>query len=250
MPPRAEPLPSRSGAAGPRFGLGISLVLFGIPALMLYGATYHLIPVLAARGMGPLPAWFVAGGVCVFLPLLIAALMGARFALPRGSWRARLAALRLRRLSRRDWLIAGAALLFTFAATGAMQQIAVALWPGFAPHPPFLSIQPLTPEQYWIFLAWLPFFFANIVGEELWWRGYIQTRQEPVFGAYTWLVQAVLHGAFHFSFGAGLLFILWPALLGMPWAVQRTGNTTTAIVVHAGFNGTGFLAVTLGLLPG
>ncbi len=246
MATRAEALDSRSAA--PRFGLGISLVLFGIPALMLYGATYGLIPVLAARGMGPLPAWFLAGGVCVFLPLLIAALIGARRAQP--GWRAMAAALRLRRMSRRDWLVAGGALLFAFAATGAMQQIALALWPGFAPHPPFLSIQPLTPGQYWIFLAWLPFFFVNIVGEELWWRGYIQTRQEPVFGRWTWLVQAALHGAFHASFGAGLFFILWPALLAMPWAVQRTRNTTAAIVVHGAYNGTGFLAVTLGLLPG
>jgi len=41
----------------------------------------------------------------------------------------------------------------------------------------------------------------NIAGEELWWRGFIQPRQEPVFCQGTWFVQGLLHGLFHFSFG-------------------------------------------------
>jgi membrane protease YdiL (CAAX protease family) len=56
---------------------------------------------------------------------------------------------------------------------------------------------------------WLPFFFFfNIVGEELWWRGFILPRQEPVFGRRTWVLQGVLHGFFHFSFGPGVLFLI------------------------------------------
>jgi membrane protease YdiL (CAAX protease family) len=95
----------------------------------------------------------------------------------------------------------------------------------------------------------VPFFAANIVGEELWWRGFIQPRREPVFGPTTWIVQGLLHWAFHFSFGLGVMFVLLPAVFTIPWSVQRTGNTSVGIVVHAGINGPGFLAVTLGLVP-
>jgi membrane protease YdiL (CAAX protease family) len=83
----------------------------------------------------------------------------------------------------------------------------------------------------------------------VWWRGFIQPRQEPVFGRGTWLVQGVLHGLFHVCFGLGVIFVLWPVVFGIPWAVQRSRNTAVGMVVHAGVNGPGFLAVTLGLLP-
>ena len=65
----------------------------------------------------------------------------------------------------------------------------------------------------------------------------------------TWIVQGVLHGALHVSFGFGLLFVLWPVVFSIPWAVQRSRNTSVGMVIHAGVNGPGFLAVTLGLLP-
>jgi len=107
----------------------------------------------------------------------------------------------------------------------------------------------LAPSQYYMLALWLPFFAANIIGEELWWRGFIQPRQEPVFGNATWAVQGLLLGAFHFSFGPGLMFVLVPGLFAIPWAVQRSRNTSVGIVIHAGVNGPGFLAVSLGLLP-
>jgi membrane protease YdiL (CAAX protease family) len=66
-----------------------------------------------------------------------------------------------------------------------------------------MHVEPLGPAQRYILALWLPFFFLNIVGEELWWRGFIQPRQEPVFGHRTWIVQGLLHGAFHVSFGLG-----------------------------------------------
>jgi hypothetical protein len=45
------------------------------------------------------------------------------------------------------------------------------------------------------------------------------------------------------------MLVLWPAVFSLPWAVQRSRNTSVGIVIHAGVNGPGFLAVTLGLLP-
>jgi membrane protease YdiL (CAAX protease family) len=231
-----------------RIGPALSIVLFGCPAILLWFATQLLVPALLARGTEPLAAWFLAGSL-VFLPLLAAALLGATIALPEPSFQRVLEHLRVRRMSARDWRLAGLALTVTIAAMAALHIFNKIIWPQLPAHPPFLTVQPLKPEQYYLIALWLPFFALNILGEEFWWRGFIQPRQEPVFGSSTWIVQGVLHGAFHFSFGLGVLFVLWPAVFSIPWAVQRSRNTSVGIVVHGVINGPAFLAVTLGLLP-
>jgi membrane protease YdiL (CAAX protease family) len=231
-----------------RIGLAFSIVLFGVPALSLWVATNLLVPVLVDRGWEPLAAWFLTGTL-VFAPLLAGALLGAAVVLPVPSLRTILEHLRVRRLSGDDWRLAGLVLAATVAAMSALHLCNAMVWPRLAPHPPFMRVEPLEPAQYYLLALWLPFFALNIIGEELWWRGLIQPRQELVFGRGTWIVQGVLHGAFHFSFGLGVMLVLWPAVFSIPWAVQRSRNTSVGMVVHAGINGPGFLAVTLGLLP-
>jgi membrane protease YdiL (CAAX protease family) len=231
-----------------RIGAGLSLVFFGVPALLLWLATTQLLPILVARGWQPLVAWFLSGAL-VLAPLLAAALLGAWIALPEPSLPAILKHLRVRRLSAEEWRLAGLVLMLTVAAMAGLQLLNATVWPGLPPHPPFMAVKPLEAGQYYILALWLPFFVLNIVGEELWWRGFIQPRQEPVFGRTTWLVQGLLHGLFHFSFGLGVMFVLWPVVFSIPWAVQRSRNTSVGIIIHAGVNGPGFLAVTLGLLP-
>jgi membrane protease YdiL (CAAX protease family) len=236
-----EPVPTR-------IGVGLSLVLFGIPALLLWLTTTQLLPVLVGRGWEPLVAWF-ASGALVLAPLLAAALLGAWTTLPLPSLVAVLAHLRVRHISGEEWRLAGVVLLFTFAAIAALQLFNASVWPKLPPHPSFMAVEPLEVGQYYILALWLPFFALNIVGEEFWWRGFIQPRQEPVFGRSTWLVQGLLHGLFHFSFGFGVMFLLVPVVFAIPWAVQRTHNTSVGILIHAGVNAPGFLAATLGLIP-
>lgn len=231
-----------------RIGLALSAILFGVPALLLWLATRYVIPSLTAQGWQPLLAWFAAGSL-VFVPLLVAALIGAWMSGPAASLPEILRRLRVRPLSTEDGRLIAVTLAVTLAAMAALQIVNANLWPGLPPHPPFLHVRPLEPAQYYILALWLPFFAVNIVGEELWWRGFIQSRQEPVFGRGTWIAQGLLHGAFHFSFGSGVLFVLLPVIFSIPWAVQRSRNTSVGIAIHAGVNGPGFLAVTLGLLP-
>ncbi|MDP2334463.1 MAG: CPBP family intramembrane metalloprotease [Reyranella sp.] len=231
-----------------RIGLVGSLVLFGLPALALWATTGLLIPPLVRSGWAPQTAWFLAGAL-VFVPLLVAALAGAALALPAPSVPRVLAHLRLRRMTPANWRLAGGAWLFIGLATTALYVVNASVWPRLPPHPPFLPASALEPAQYHILLLWLPFFAVNIIGEELWWRGFIQPRQEPVFGRATWIVQGILHAGFHVSFGPGLMFILLPTVLVLPWAVQRAKNTTVGIVLHAGINGPAFVAVSLGVLP-
>jgi len=231
-----------------RIGFGLSLVLFGVPALLLWLATAQMLPILVARGWEPLAAWFLSGAL-VLAPLPVAALLGTWMALPEPSLPAILKHLRVRGLTAREWRLASLVLMFTIAAMAGLQLLNTSVWPGLPPHPSFMAVKPLGSGQYYILALWLPFFALNIVGEELWWRGFIQPRQEPVFGRSTWVIQGLLHGLFHFSFGLGVMFILWPVVFSIPWAVQRSRNTSVGIVIHAAINGPAFLVVTLGLMP-
>jgi membrane protease YdiL (CAAX protease family) len=84
-----------------------------------------------------------------------------------------------------------------------------------------------------VFLIGLIF---NIIGEELWWRGYILPRQELSFGKKTWIIHGFLWPFFH-------IFKYWdiPTLiiLHLPFSymVCRTKNTTTGILLHFIMNG-------------
>jgi membrane protease YdiL (CAAX protease family) len=235
------------GIVLPRIGLGLSIVIFALPGLVLWLTTAFMLPALVARGWHPLLAWFAAGTIVV-APLLIAAIVGAGMSV---GWSARpiVAHLRIRSLTVRQARITVLTLVATLVAVAVLNAVNAAYWPRQLPHPTFMKVEALEPAQYYILAVWLPFFALNIIGEEAFWRGFVQPRQEPVFGEYTWIAQGLLHGAMHISFGGGVLFLLIPVVFAIPWAVQRTKNTTAGIVIHAGVNGPGFLAVSLGLLP-
>jgi len=200
-----------------RIGIVQSIVLFGLPALLLWATTGLLIPLLVQGGWAPQAAWFLAGAM-VFVPLLVAALAGAWAALPsafRGddSEPSAGAPHDSRRLEADGYVF-----LFIGGATAALYVVNASVWPRLPPHSPFLTASALEPAYYYLLLLWVPFFTMNIIGEELWWRGFIQPRQEPKFGRFTWIIQGVLHPGFHFSFGLGLILILLPTVFALPWA--------------------------------
>jgi membrane protease YdiL (CAAX protease family) len=232
-----------------RIGIVLSIVLFGLPALLLWATTDLLIPPLVQSGWAPQTAWWILAGSLVLGPLLVAALAGAWAALPAPSLATILDHLRVRRMTPADWRLGGYVFLFMSGATAALYFLNASVWPRLPSHPPFLTASALEPAQYYILLFWLPFFAVNIIGEELWWRGFIQPRQEPVFGRFTWLVQGILHAGFHLSLGVGLILILLPTVFAIPWAVQRSRNTSVGIALHGAINGPAFLAISLGLMP-
>jgi hypothetical protein len=117
-------------------GFGLSVVLFGIPAVLLWLATSVVVPRLVSQGWEPLLAWFLAGGLLVFAPLFVAALIGARSTYGQGSWSALVERLRVRRLNVREWQLAGVVLVVTLAAIAALHAINASIWPRFPPHPP------------------------------------------------------------------------------------------------------------------
>ncbi|PYV50530.1 MAG: hypothetical protein DMG92_07410 [Acidobacteria bacterium] len=70
--------------------------------------------------------------------------------------------------------------------------------PSSRPAPDFLQ---LTPGWHaWVFVAWIPLFISNILGEELCWRGYVLPRQEAALGRPAWLSNGIMWCLFHWSF--------------------------------------------------
>ena len=171
-----------------------SLILFGFPTLLMWLATRFGISVLKPHLAGPdILSWFFAGG-SVFFVLFLATLVALR--IEQGeSWRANFAKrLRFRRINPADVGWSLAALL----VCGLLSAGIAGFW-GWAsqtwqslPAPeaslPFIHMEPVTPDTFWVLLAWLPLFFFNIAGEELWWRGYILPRQEQEHGSASTLV--------------------------------------------------------------
>jgi membrane protease YdiL (CAAX protease family) len=121
-----------------------------------------------------------------------------------------------------------------------------AIIPDFSAQPSFMSAPPLNSNNRWILAAWVPLFFFNILGEGLFWRGYIFPRQELAFGQYTWFLHGCCWWMFHIPFGGELLITLIPIIFITSFVVQKTKNTWSDIIIHTLINGAGFLLVTFG----
>lgn len=235
-------------------GLAESSLLFGIPTVVFYVITRVLIPYFnRTHTIHPILTWFMFGGLFLFVPLFVLAIMlfrkdGYDFDLMTLAAR-----FRLVRLTRSDWLWFVGAVIAIMVLNGIIMAVWKLLSVRFGINPmdtsaPFLHFDPLRGSARLLLFIWLPFFFFNIVGEELLWRGYILPRQEAYFGKFAWLVNAVLWLIFHICFGFDLLVLLLPVLLILPYVVQRRRNTWIGIMIHAVVNGPSFVAISLGLI--
>ncbi|HWB76812.1 MAG TPA: CPBP family intramembrane glutamic endopeptidase [Nannocystaceae bacterium] len=217
-------------------------IWFGSFGLALLVTTRTVIPGLVALGVAPRIAWFAAGAP-VFFAMLGMVVWQLRRERSRWTFAALRLRLRVRPMQRRDWALAGIALAFTGIVTP------LVLATGIDPAPSFLQVEPVRPSERTLLLcAWLPFFAANILGEELLWRGVLLPRHEQTFGRNAWVVHASGWLLFHVCFGPGMLLVTAPLIFSQSWACQRSGNTTVGIFLHGLVNGGGFIAITfLGL---
>ncbi len=207
-----------------------------------------LIPWLEARfDLNPAMHWFITG-YCLFAPLLAGALLLARRE-GRGSIGESLA---VKPLGRRDWSYALGGTLLCFVLSGlvfgASRAAAGILGTRpLEPTPWFMAFEPFTGPERLLLLVWLPMFALNILGEELMWRGYIQAR---LAGRHSWVAVSLLWLVFHAPFGTGLMIMLSPVVVILPYSVHKTRNTTVGIVIHALYNGPSFVLIALGLVGG
>jgi membrane protease YdiL (CAAX protease family) len=224
-------------------GILETAMVFGVFSLLLWLTVAAVIPWLRdVLGVSPIIGWYLSGTVVVLLPILLfgSAMAWRELPAPKMSeWRKR---LRLIHMNRGDaiWTIVG--LLVILIASTAILALARYLDPSFQPVPWFLAQNP--GWHGWVFVAWIPLFVSNILGEELCWRGYVLPRQEAAMGRLAWLGNALPWCLFHWSLGWPILVTLLPITLVLPWVVQRRGNTWVGIIIHGIFNAAGFVAVT------
>jgi len=213
-----------------------------------YILLFTLLPFLKANSdLNPALYWFITG-YFLFVPLLKFAVWRAWAEGNRGL-RDILKALHVNPFTKQDWKYSILGLLLVLLLTagifGASRLLHTVLgWRMLSTTPWFMTMQPFTGPEKLLLLAWLPMFFFNIVGEELLWRGYIQSR---LTGKLVWLLCSFLWLLFHIPFGPGVMLMALPALLIIPYVFAKTRNTLAGIFIHALFNGPAFIAIALGL---
>ena len=235
-------------------GWGESILLFGIPAVIFCVITRLLIPYFNRTfTIHPVLTWFIFGGFLLFVPIFVLAVMLFRNDKYDFNLKTMAERFRLVRLKKADWFWSVVGLVAIVLLTGMIMGLWRLLSIRFGVSPidtsaPFLHFEPLKGTERLLLLAWVPFFFFNIVGEEILWRGYILPRQELGFGKFAWLVNAFLWVVFHICFGIDLLILLLPALFVLPYVVQKRKNTWIGILIHAIVNGPSFILIALGLI--
>ena len=230
-------------------GFFLSLIYFGVPTLLLYIATDYCIPWL--RQLSNLPqvvCWHICSSLLVFVPLFFAALLFYR--LEGNPWLISvfLKRIRLDNLNRKIWMVSIVGVIFISFLTYIFMSAGKIMVTDFSTQPTFMTMEPLQDGEYWILLVWLPMFFFNIMGEGLFWRGYIFPRQELKYGRFTWIMHGFFWTLFHLPFGWNLTFSFLPILFITAYLVQHTRSTWTDILIHTIINGSGFLLIAFGIV--
>lgn len=230
-----------------RTGWRATLLLFGGAALLAALVVHGLLPSLAPRtSIEPVLLWFAVAGVVLFPALLLAGWLLLRL---EGHWRASELwhdRLRFKPMNRGDWLWSGGAFVAIIALSSAIMGLLLMLRPETRLAPWFLEMEPLAGGRLWILAAWLPFFALTIFTEEVVWRGVVLPRQEAALGRSAWIANGAGWLLFHLAFGPAILIALVPIVTVLPWVVQKRRNSWIGVIVHAAFNGPGFLAAAFG----
>lgn len=209
-----------------------SILFFGIPALVVVAKYYYFIPLLIGRGMTQPWAFFVVHFV-FYIGMISASVIGYRLEKRRHNWQDFLSRLRLRRITGVDWnWVTGAIIAFALLYFCGLAITEMVLNQIGWEHPALGMVTKTT--QDWILFFILLIF--NVLGEELWWRGYILPRQELTHGSKTWIVQGILWAFFHIYKWWEVPAMILPALV-VPFMAQRRQSTTPGIVMHCLLNG-------------
>lgn len=233
-------------------GLLGSIVLFAVPATVLYYAHFFFVPSYVTRTGNPYLVGYLIAWSSTMALFLAAALVGYRLESNPFRWKTLSARFRLARMSRTDWLWALG--LFVISMTlyfglGFTSQI-LARIPFLAPHPlvpsdfgaggasarvPGLLMGMPLAGKTWVAAVFIVGWLLNVVGEEFWFRGYLLPRQEQAMGARAWIANGLMFGFNHIWQPWNLLLIVPGALLGA-YVVQRRQNTWILVAVHGAMN--------------
>lgn len=228
-----------------------SLWYFVGGAVALFIAVQYGIPHLSqSYGVPPLIGWWLTSGI-IALALFVAAILAARYGTRAESIREVVLALNIRSMSKTDILWAFGGLIGVVVLTGVLVTVFDRLFSmnllSQDSYASFLRMEKLKPSECWLFVAWVPYFFFNIIGEELLWRGYLLRRQAVALGRYAWVLNGLLWAIFHVGIGWRIAIVLLPIEFIVPYIVQKRQNTWLGIIIHGLYNGSGFIMVALGV---
>ncbi len=232
-----------------KLGFNNSFLIFGGFALILYLETHLIIPWFSnMTGIETILSWFLVGGFGIFIPMVVFAfilLKKENLSLNKETWTTR---LRFKSLTHVDWIWSILGLITIGIFTQLIIMILESILGKAAMHLTFMTFESLSDDRYWILLVWLPFWIFNIMGEEFLWRGVLLPRQEISFGKWTWFYHGLFWSLFHIAFGWQLYLILIPIIFIQPYLVQKRKNSWIGVIIHAGLNGPGFIAVVFGIV--
>jgi membrane protease YdiL (CAAX protease family) len=235
--------------------LGESIPYFLIPSAVFLGSVHGLMPALDRAGVDLFAIFLIGLGGPLAL-LLVSTFVALRLeGTPRDQWRAR---LRLGPMGKGGWLwtiglCVGfflSPLLLGFTGPWRLDH-----WPmpdvvarQFADTPGrFMGHELLGAWPLWF--GFFLFSLLNVIGEELWWRGYLLPRQELASGRWTWAAHGLLWAAFHSFFHWEVLGLL-PGCLLLAYVSQRTRSTWPALFAHALIQVPVLIALFVGVLRG
>lgn len=237
--------------------LRLSVALFAVPSLLFLLLQRVVVPALDARGVAPLINFFVLASPHVLF--FFGALIAVRMEGNPWNWPVFKARLRLVRPRGRDWAWAAVAtvgLIGSYLAVFALARPVLQMLADAFPDPAVVGRimgdattfagYPLSGNA-WLLGAFFIVFFFNVVGEELWWRGYILPRQELTHGSRTWVVHGLLWAGFH-MFSPTSVLLLLPGALLLAWVVQRQGRTWIALIAHGSLNALAMIRIVAGIM--
>lgn len=224
------------------------VLLFGVPTILNLLACKVAIPFLNSQNIFPIEiSYFLSVGLLVLVPMFFCAIYLTSKEINSSKLKDILIRMRIISLSKTDmvWTVGGFILLSILSFL-----IASFVLPVFDinANPFFFQNMPLDKIHFWIIYVWPLFFFFNIFGEEFYWRGYIQPRQELLNKEFTWLIHGLLWAFWHFPMGLNLIYSAVPILFILPGIVQIRKNTTISIIIHFVFGAFGFLVLAFGLV--
>jgi membrane protease YdiL (CAAX protease family) len=242
-------------------GVAGSIVLFIVPATILYCTHFFFVPWFVRSTPSPYLVGYLIGWPATMALFFVAALAGYRLEGNAFQWKRFAARFRLARMTGKDWLwtlgllILSMALYFGLGFTSRW----LARIPILAPHPlvppdfgpgaasarvpGILMGMPLA-GRCWVALVFVVGWLLNVFGEEFWFRGYLLPRQELAMGTRAWIANGLMFGFNHIWQPWNLLLIVPAALVGV-YVVQRRRNTWILIVMHGLMNLTLVVSVVL-----
>lgn len=226
-----------------------SIILFGIPGILLNLGLEFAIPPLKEMGLPEvfLFPFFLWLPLMPLLPLSLLLFKLEKRGQPELKLKER---FRLQMPKGRDWLWAlggiVVVLLFDFIVSQPITRW-LAGFPLFAPpehmpllfnpfkeiHFPIKSFLGVSLKGNWLFLI-LTIILHSIalVSEEFVWRGYALPRQEAAFGKWAWLINGLLWAYLVHLFMRWNFISFLPGMLITPFIAQRTKSTWVSLMVH------------------